>query len=227
MNRSRAGARSAEAPGRGRRARSAPGVLIRRRALLGAAAGATAGLLGGCGERANKVPFWFAYGGKNREALLALVSRFNTEQPQHALSPVFQGDYFELLAKLRTAIHAERAPALTHVVGEVPPTVERVPSADALPGLDRDFGLQPALTQAGAFEGGDTRPLDAIHSQHAHRVHQWQRPRRARPRAPDHVGRARDVRARGDARLRGRPPLWLLVPDRLVVLGRDGRAGGR
>ncbi len=129
MNRSRAGARSAEAPGRGRRARSAPGVLIRRRALLGAAAGATAGLLGGCGERANKVPFWFAYGGKNREALLALVSRFNTEQPQHALSPVFQGDYFELLAKLRTAIHAERA---------------------------------PALTQAGAFEGGDTRPLYAM-----------------------------------------------------------------
>src|SRR5687767_13476500 len=67
------------------------------------------------------VPFWFSYGGKNREVLLDLVRRYHSEQRDVWIEAVFQGDYFEALAKVRTAIAAGAAPALTHVVGEVVP----------------------------------------------------------------------------------------------------------
>ncbi len=135
---------------------------MKRRTLL--AAGASAAL-GACAGAERGVPLWFSYGGKNREALLALVAAFNAEQPEHRLAPVYQGDYFELLAKLRTALHAGRAPAVTHVVAEILPYLVKADVLEPLtklPGLDRDFGFVPGLTQNGAFAGGSERPVYAL-----------------------------------------------------------------
>ena len=67
------------------------------------------------------VPFWFTYGGRNRSTLETLVARFNHAQSDVWVRAVFQGDYFEGLAKLRTALAAGAAPPLSHVVGEVVP----------------------------------------------------------------------------------------------------------
>jgi len=126
---------------------------MRRRAFLAAAgAGATAA----CSGDEGGAPLWFAYGGKNREALLALVAAFNAEQPEHRIKPVYQGDYFELLAKLRTSLHAGRAPAITHVVAEVIPYLVEagvLDRLDTLPGLGGDLGLVGPLSQQGAFSG--------------------------------------------------------------------------
>src|SRR5436309_683428 len=97
-------------------------------AAAGAAAAATAATTVGCarsmGRRADGrigVALWFSYGGKNREVLLDLVRRFNERQRDAFVHAVFQGDYFEALAKLRTALAAGAAPAVSHVVGEVVP----------------------------------------------------------------------------------------------------------
>ena len=107
------------------------------------------------------VPFWFTYGGRNRATLETLVARFNRSQSDVWVRAVFQGDYFEGLAKLRTALAAGAAPPLSHVVGEVVPylaaagvlePLDDYPGAKALP-------LQPALGQAGSFRGGADRPL--------------------------------------------------------------------
>ncbi|HTJ81172.1 MAG TPA: ABC transporter substrate-binding protein [Polyangiaceae bacterium] len=146
---------------------------MRRRSVLAGALGAVG--WAACGSSGGPA-LWFSYGGKNREALLALVERHNREQPAHAVTPVFQGDYFELLAKLRTAIHAGAPPAITHVVGEVLPYLA---SAGVLEPLDaaiagatdgpsewlsdaerRDF--VPALTQEGAFDAPRGTPTYGI-----------------------------------------------------------------
>lgn len=142
--------------------------LPRRDALasLGALAGALA--LGGCGAGRPsgrvEAALWFAYGGKNREVLLSLVSAFNASQERYLLRATYQGDYFEALAKLRTAIAAKAAPALTHVIGEVVPYLA---DAGVLERLDAfgDAGerdLVPELAQARGFAGGDARPLWAM-----------------------------------------------------------------
>jgi sn-glycerol 3-phosphate transport system substrate-binding protein len=107
------------------------------------------------------VPFWFTYGGRNRATLATLVARFNRSQRDVWVRAVFQGDYFEGLAKLRTALAAGAAPPLSHVVGEVVPyladagvlePLDHYPGASTLP-------LHPALGQAGSFRGGAERPL--------------------------------------------------------------------
>ncbi|MBK8258590.1 MAG: ABC transporter substrate-binding protein [Polyangiaceae bacterium] len=107
------------------------------------------------------VSLWFAYGGKNREELLALVTDFNASQTAVRVVPTYQGDYFEALAKLRTAIGANAAPALTHVIGEVLPYLAE---AGALAPLDRfapasSFELVSAIAQSGSYFGGADRPL--------------------------------------------------------------------
>jgi sn-glycerol 3-phosphate transport system substrate-binding protein len=145
--------------------------LLSRRVALGAAgalaAGAIAkGLLGGEPDAAKgrlKASLWFCYGGKNREVLLAMIDRFHAEQDRYFIHAVYQGDYFEGLAKLRTAVAAKAVPALTHVVGEVLPYLAE---AGVLEPLDRfagaekaDFGLVPALSQEGCFIDGDKRPV--------------------------------------------------------------------
>jgi sn-glycerol 3-phosphate transport system substrate-binding protein len=104
---------------------------------------------------------WFAYGGKNREVLLALIEQFNRSQTAYRIHATYQGDYFEALAKLRTAIAARAAPALTHVIGEVLPYLAE---AGVLEPLDSfaagvDFGLVPELAQARGFTNGDQKPL--------------------------------------------------------------------
>src|SRR4051812_1939932 len=110
---------------------------ISRRALLSAAAAAP--LLACAPRRASfedgraVATLWFAYGGKNREVLLDLVNRFNASQRRVLVKATFQGDYFEALAKLRTAIAANAAPTFSHVVGEVVPYLAR---AGALEPLD-------------------------------------------------------------------------------------------
>ena len=110
------------------------------------------------------VSLWFSYGGKNREVLLDLVGRFNRTQDKVLVKAVFQGDYYEALAKLRTAIAAGAAPTLSHVVVEVLPYLAR---AGVLEPLDRYEGaselrLVPELAQAKAFRGGAEHPLVGI-----------------------------------------------------------------
>jgi sn-glycerol 3-phosphate transport system substrate-binding protein len=110
------------------------------------------------------VTFWYAYGDLVRKVLLDLVSRFNTSQPRVLVRAIHQGDYFEALAKLRTALAAGAPPALAHVVLEVVPYLVR---ADVLEPLDAYPGagtipFVPALGQSGAFRGGEHQPLVAI-----------------------------------------------------------------
>jgi sn-glycerol 3-phosphate transport system substrate-binding protein len=136
-----------------------------RRAFLLASA-ALSGTAAGC-DRAGAppgrlaVPFWFTYGGRNRATLEKLVARFNAAQNEIWIQAVFQGDYFEGLAKLRTALAASAAPPLSHVVGEVVPYLA---SAGVLEPLDEypgahELALEPRLDQAGSFRGGAERPL--------------------------------------------------------------------
>ncbi|CAN99437.1 put. Extracellular solute-binding protein [Sorangium cellulosum So ce56] len=139
------------------------------RALAASLAAAAAGSIG-CARRARVVDariegsLWFAYGGKNREVLLSLVDQFHREQGRYRIEAVYQGDYFEALAKLRTALAAGAAPALTHVVGEVVPYLAE---AGVLEPLDRflagapggDLDVVEALGQSGTFVGGGERPL--------------------------------------------------------------------
>src|SRR5262245_29179049 len=98
----------------------------RRQALASLAALAASMPAGtGCARRTAggrvEASLWFAYGGKNREVLLSLVEQFNASQDRHRIHATYQGDYFEALAKLRTALAARAAPALTHVIIEIIP----------------------------------------------------------------------------------------------------------
>jgi sn-glycerol 3-phosphate transport system substrate-binding protein len=136
-----------------------------------AASLATAGLSAGCWPRRSakrdgrvEASLWFSYGGKNREVLLDLVQRFHEVQPRYRIQPVYQGDYFEGLAKLRTALYAGGAPALTHVVAEVVPYLVDAGALLALGDLEgaRDLDLVPALAQERTWVGGDRRPLYAL-----------------------------------------------------------------
>lgn len=109
-------------------------------------------------------PLWFSYGGKNREVLLDLVGAFHAAQAEYAIKAVYQGDYFEGLAKLRTAIYAKEPPALSHVVGEVVPYLAEanvLETLDTFPGA-RDLDLVPALAQGRTWRGGAERPLVAL-----------------------------------------------------------------
>jgi sn-glycerol 3-phosphate transport system substrate-binding protein len=153
--------------------RSSMRSLLRRDALraLFVGAGSIAAALAASGTACTprtasgrgKASLWFAYGGKNREVLLALVDRFNLEQDRHHIHATYQGDYFEALAKLRTAIAARAAPALTHVIGEIVPYLAEAGVLEPLDAFGRDdFDLVPELAQQEGFVGGDARPLYAL-----------------------------------------------------------------
>ncbi|HEU4412893.1 MAG TPA: ABC transporter substrate-binding protein [Polyangiaceae bacterium] len=142
-----------------------------RRAWLSAAPLAAAALASaGCRRDAEReggrvvVSLWFSYGGKNREVLLELVRRFNEGQARVLVRPTYQGDYFEALAKVRTALAAGVAPALTHVVGEVVPYLAEAGVLEPLSGYEgaRDLGLLPPLDQAGSFDAAGPRELFAL-----------------------------------------------------------------
>lgn len=113
------------------------------------------------------VSFWYAYGDLVRKVLLDLVARFNASQSRIVVKAVHQGDYFEALAKLRTAIAAGRAPALSHVVLEVLPYLARAGVLEPLDGYEGASSLAfvPALGQSGSFaalEGAPPSPLFGI-----------------------------------------------------------------
>ncbi|MCW5833804.1 MAG: ABC transporter substrate-binding protein [Labilithrix sp.] len=140
--------------------------LIGRRALV---AGGAA-LAAGCRRRERdergrvRLRFWYTLGGRNREVLLEIIRRFHAAQDDVRVEATYQGDYFESLAKLRTAIAAKAAPALSHVVAEVVPYLARANTLeplDAYPGM-KEIPFVPALGQAGAFRGGGRAPLYGV-----------------------------------------------------------------
>jgi sn-glycerol 3-phosphate transport system substrate-binding protein len=110
------------------------------------------------------VTFWYAYGDLVRKVLLDLVARYNASQPRVVVRAVHQGDYFEALAKLRTALAAGEAPSLAHVVLEVVPYLARAGVLEPLDGYEGagEMGFVPALEQRGSFSGADREPLVSI-----------------------------------------------------------------
>jgi sn-glycerol 3-phosphate transport system substrate-binding protein len=140
----------------------------RRDLLLGALAlaGAPACKRTGAAREDGRVvaSLWFSYGGKNREVLLDLVGKFNRSQTKYLVKATFQGDYFEALAKLRTAIAARAAPSFSHVVGEVVPYLARAKVLEPLDAYEgaKSIKFVRALAQAGAYKDGDKHPLVAI-----------------------------------------------------------------
>jgi sn-glycerol 3-phosphate transport system substrate-binding protein len=143
---------------------------LSRRGFVTGASLASLGATGGCKRALRddkgrvRLRLWFSLGGRNREVLLEIVKRFHASQDDIHVEPVYQGDYFESLAKLRTAIAAKAAPALSHVVAEVVPYLSRagtLESLDDYPGM-RELPLVDSLAQSGAFRGGVARPLQSI-----------------------------------------------------------------
>lgn len=140
--------------------------MIGRRALL---AGTAAGLAG-CGRRVRdgagrvRLRLWYSLGGRNRDVLLEIVKRFHAQQDDVRVEAVYQGDYFESLAKLRTAIAAKAAPALSHVVAEVVPYLAKANALEPLDGYPgmKDVPFVRALAQSGAFRGGESSPLFGV-----------------------------------------------------------------
>lgn len=138
---------------------------MRRRALLELAALTVLGA-GACAPRErpsdrNEASLWFSYGGRNREVLEKLVARFNASDSEHFVRAVYQGDYYEGLAKLRTAMAARVAPALSHVVGEVVPYLAEagvLEPLDGYPGAG-ELDVIPELGQEKTWRGGGSRPL--------------------------------------------------------------------
>ena len=133
--------------------------------LLGTAALLPVLSCGSGSKRARRhASLWFTYGGRNREVLERMVARFNMNQNQFTIDAVFQGDYFEGLAKLRTALAANVAPTLTHVIGEVVPYLERAGVLLNLAQFDgsQSLGTVPELDQVGSWENGDQYPLVAL-----------------------------------------------------------------
>ncbi len=126
-------------------------------------------LASGCAKRSvpsgrRSATLWFTYGGKNRQVLERLVRRFNDSQSEFYVAAVYQGDYFEGLSKLRTAIAARAAPSFSHVIGEVVPylaeagvlePLEAYPGATSLP-------IIPELGQEKSWKGGGQKPLVAL-----------------------------------------------------------------
>ncbi len=110
------------------------------------------------------VTFWYAFGDLVRKVLVDAVARFNQNQSRVLVKAVHQGDYFEALAKLRTAIAAGAAPTLSHVVLEVLPYLARAQVLEPLDGYDgaRDLPLLGALAQQGSFDGGERQPLYGV-----------------------------------------------------------------
>jgi sn-glycerol 3-phosphate transport system substrate-binding protein len=140
---------------------------LSRRALLGGLAASLTGCESPLPREAagrQVTTLWFTYGGKNREVLEALIARFHAAQREVWVRSVYQGDYYEGLAKLRVALAAGAAPALSHVVGEVIPYLAEagvLESLDRYPTLAR-AEVVPELGQSGSWRGASARPLVAL-----------------------------------------------------------------
>lgn len=146
--------------------------LGRRRFVALAEALAIASAVGSSGCRAPlrdaagrvRLRLWHSLGGRPRAALLEIIRRFHAREQGVRVEAVYQGDYFESLAKLRTAVVAGAAPALSHVVAEVLPYLAGAGVLDPLDAYDetRALDLVPALSQEGAFVSGGERSLYAV-----------------------------------------------------------------
>jgi sn-glycerol 3-phosphate transport system substrate-binding protein len=139
----------------------------RRAFALGALASSVAACRRSVRDRQGRVRLrlWYSLGGKNRDVLYEVVRRFEAGNPDVVVEPVYQGDYFEGLAKLRTAIAARAAPALGHVVAEVIPYLVRAGTLEPLDGYPGGLAEVPfvsPLAQSGAFRGGGDRPLYGV-----------------------------------------------------------------
>lgn len=138
--------------------------VLTRRAFASAAAAALGGVVTGCGRERDGASLWFSYGGRNRATLERLIQRFNDEDHGARIHGVFQGDYYEGLAKLRLGIAAGAGPSFSHVIGEVIPYLHEagvLEPLDGYPGAG-DVELVPELGQAGSWRGGASRPLVAL-----------------------------------------------------------------
>ena len=93
-----------------------------------------------------------------------MLGRFHRESTSSFIDATFQGDYFEALAKLRTAIAARAAPAMSHVVGEVVPYLAEAGVLEPLDGYDgaSTLDLLPGVAQSKSYVDGDKRPLVAV-----------------------------------------------------------------
>lgn len=121
----------------------------------------------GCGHRQpsqGEASLWFSYGGRNREVLEKLIRRFNQSSRRHRILGVFQGDYYEGLAKLRLGIAAKAGPSFSHVIGEVIPYLVEAGVVEPLAGYPgaAELDLIPELGQAKSWRGGDKRELVAL-----------------------------------------------------------------
>jgi sn-glycerol 3-phosphate transport system substrate-binding protein len=143
----------------------------RRDLIAGGLAALATPFAGGCRRREVTredgrvvVSFWYAYGDAVRKVLLDLVGQFNAAQSRVLVKAVHQGDYFECLAKLRTAVAAGAAPALSHVVLEVLPYLARAGVLEPLDGYEGASAIDfvPALAQSGAFAGAGAGALYGI-----------------------------------------------------------------
>lgn len=68
-----------------------------------------------------EIEFWFAVGGSSREWIQAAAERFNAEQSEVIVKPVYQGDYYTNHQKLAQAITAKAAPAMSQIeVASIP-----------------------------------------------------------------------------------------------------------
>ena len=139
--------------------------MIERRRFLGGMATVAGSAVLGCRRRTPagriEASLWFTYGGRNREVLESLVGRFNDSQDRYFVRAVFQGDYFEGLAKLRTSIAANAGPTFSHVIGEVVPYLAQagvLEPLDDYPGA-KALQLVPELAQARSWVEGDHQPL--------------------------------------------------------------------
>lgn len=93
-----------------------------------------------------------------------LLARFHRDPAHPRISATFQGDYFESLAKVRTAIAAGAPPAMTHVVSEVVPYLAEAGALEPLDGYEGadKLDLIPGIAQSGSYVGGGDRPLVAV-----------------------------------------------------------------
>ena len=117
---------------------------------------------GSGGERA---ALWYSFGGKNREVLEQLSARFHRDPRRPRVDATFQGDYFESLAKVRTAIAAGAAPALSRM--SCPkwfPTSPKRGHSNRSTGTEgvAELDLVHGIAQSGTYLGGAERPLFAI-----------------------------------------------------------------
>ncbi len=146
--------------------------MIARRELLRALGASLTASAAGCSLRRRPlredgrivVSFWYAFGDLVRKVLLELVARYNDSQSRVLVRALHQGDYYESLAKLRTALAVGAAPALSHVVCEVVPYLARAGVLETLDDYEgaRALPFVPQLDQRGAFAGGAGQPLFGI-----------------------------------------------------------------